>query len=396
MFKAWNIVNNLLSDYTFGHVLWETKLLVEELRRRGTDVRIFGHRSIKAEDYPGARIVPAFDLRYAQAISEDPEWGYQENFVVHNLAFEKTLGKIGRSFFDQAVSVIPDVSERQFLGAIRWLSRFDASDRPNVAMILRGQLDWTAANPSLAMFRKIWAGCPDAVKRHAKLCVRSDMSADKYEQVLGARPNVVPSPLGPTDREIRAAKERVAAQDGGLAVAFLAGARPERGAALVPELVRYCTPAGVRFLVQLNDPIGADPSLVSELKSLSDMPGVRFHDGALPRDEYNDWIAQSVVLLPYDAARYQVRTSGVYLEAKIFGAPVIVPAGTWMAEEVTRLGNGLVFEEHNAASIARCIARAKTELAALRERAAACAAATHREHGADRCVDAIEALFETR
>jgi glycosyltransferase involved in cell wall biosynthesis len=263
-------------------------------------------------------------------------------------------------------------------------------------MILRGQLDWSAANPSLDMCRKIWAGCPDAVRQHAKLCVRSEMSAGKYEQVLGVKPHVLPSALGPTDREIRAAKERVGALRGALTVAFLAGARPERGAALIPEIVKRCKPIGARFLVQLNDPIGADAGLVSSLESLRDVPEVQFHNGALSRDEYNDWIAQSVVLLPYEAARYQLRTSGVYLEAKVLGAPVIVPADTWMAEEVTRLGNGLVFEEHSAASIARCIARAHADLAGLRERAAACAVEYHRQHGADRCVDAIEALFNDR
>jgi hypothetical protein len=64
-----------------------------------------------------------------------------------------------------------------------------------------------------------------------------------------------------------------------------------------------------------------------------------------------------------------------------------------MAEDVKRLGNGLVFEEYDARSIVECIARAQTQLATLRARAAACAAEHQRNHGADRCVDAIEALF---
>jgi glycosyltransferase involved in cell wall biosynthesis len=394
MFKAWNIINSMITGHTFGHVLWETKLLSEELQRRGTEVRLVGHRSIKAEDYPGARIVPAFDLHYVQAISEDPEWGYLENFVVHNLAYEKTLGKIDRGFFADSLTLIPDIGERQLLAIIRWLSRFEASKRPQVAMILAGPHEWSDTFDGLV--RKIWAGCPDAVKLSLKLCVRSEMSAGKYEPVLGTRPYVLPSPLGPTDREIRAAKERIGAAGGPLTVSFLAGARPERGAALIHDLVKQCEAIGVRFLIQLTDPFGADEGLVSSLRSLRDSPAVQFQDGSLSRDAYNDWIAQSVVLLPYNAVCYQTRSSGVYVEAKGFGAPVIVPAGTWMAEEVSRLGNGLVFEEYSAASIARCIARAQGNLAALRERAAACAAEYHQQHGADRCVDAIEALFNDR
>ena len=205
----------------------------------------------------------------------------------------------------------------------------------------------------------------------------------------------MPSALGPTEKEIRCSRERVGPQAGPLAVSFLAGARRERGTAFIPDVVEQCAPLGVRFLIQGSTRANrtAGTELLSVLRNRSN---VHFHEGDLPREEYNDWIAQSVVLLPYSPTRYQSRSSGVYLEAKSFGSPVIVPAGTSMAEEVSRLGNGLVFEEHNAQAIVRCIARAQTDLMALRERAAACAAEHQRAHGADRCVDAIEALFARR
>jgi hypothetical protein len=66
-----------------------------------------------------------------------------------------------------------------------------------------------------------------------------------------------------------------------------------------------------------------------------------------------------------------------------------------MAEEVSRLGNGLVFEEYSAASIATCIVRAQRELPALSRRAADCAAEYRRGQGADRFVDSLENLFAT-
>lgn len=403
MFKAWNIVNNLLGGAAYGHILWETKLLVEALRYRGIEPRILGYKSIKADDFPGARVIPAFDLHYAHPISEDPEWGYLENFVVHNLAYERALGSIDRSVFTDALTLFVDIGERQLLGAVRWLATFDETTRPRVAMllqgqrgmVLKGQNEWSKTNPGPDMYRKIWTCCPSTVKRDIRLCLRSEMSVPKYEQLLGRTPHVLPSALGPTAREIRASEERVGSRTGPLIVSFLAGSRLERGAGLMPDVVKQCTPLGVRFLVQLTDTEGADPELVASLRSLRDRADVEFHDGVLPRDEYNDWIAQSVVLLPYDAARYQSRSSGVYIEAMCFGAPVIVPAGTWMAEEVSRLGNGLVFEDYSAASIAKCIARAQAELPALRGRAAACAAEYRRDQGGDRFIDTLETLFAT-
>jgi len=99
------------------------------------------------------------------------------------------------------------------------------------------------------------------------------------------------------------------------------------------------------------------------------------------------------VLMPYTPGSYRWRSSGVYNEAKFLGAPVIVGADSWMAEEVKSLGNGLVFEEFTPAAIAACIAQAQREIGRLRERAAICARKFSAENGPDRFVDAVESLF---
>jgi glycosyltransferase involved in cell wall biosynthesis len=395
MFKTWNIIDDLLSPDAVGHHLWEPKLLVEELLGRGIAVRIAAHRSIKADPFPGALTIPTFALHHEALVSVDPEWQHIENFVVHNLDYQKGLNGLDRSIFADALTLMLDVSDQQLLGTIRWFSSFEASKRPNIAIVLKGQYDWSERNRGLGLARKVWRDCPAFFKEHVRICSRSEMSADRYTEILGVRPNVLPSALGPTAKEIRRSRERVGPQAGPLVVSFLAGARTERGAALIPGVVQQCSPMGVRFLIQAVDAVNKTAGVTS-LKALSSRPGVHFHEGPLPREEYNDWIAQSVVLLPYSADRYQSRQSGVYLEAKSLGAPVIVPAGTWMAEEVARLGNGLVFDEYSAQSIVRCVTRAQTELPALRARAMACAAEHRREHGADRCVEAIEALFDNR
>jgi glycosyltransferase involved in cell wall biosynthesis len=392
MFSTWNIIDDVLSPDILGHFLWESKLLVEELLSRGRAIRIAGHRSIRADQFPGTLTIPTFALHHHALVSTDEKWQYVENFVVHNLDYQKGLNGLDPTIFTDALTLFLDVGDRQLLGTIRWFAGFEDSKRPNVAIILKGQLDWTARNRGLTLLREVWSDCPPFFKEHVKVCSRSDMSADKYAEILGVRPHVLPSVLGPTEKEIRQSRERVGPQVGPLVVSFLAGARAERGVALIADVVKQCSPLGVRFLIQAVD---ADDRTagVTSLKALRDHPGVCFHEGLLPREAYNDWIAQSVVLLPYAPDRYQSRQSGVHLEAKSLGAPVIVPAGTWMAEDVKRLGNGLVFEEYDARSIVECIARAQTQLATLRARAAACAAEHQRNHGADRCVDAIEALF---
>ena len=393
MFRTWNIISDLLSHDIVGHYLWEPKLLVEELLDRGTAVRVAGHRSIKTDQFPGALTIPAFALHHEASVSRDEKWNHLENFVVHNLDYQKGLNGLDAGIFADALTLMLDVSDQQLLGTIRWFSGFEAAKRPNVAIILKGQFDWSAGNRGLQLVREVWRDCPAFFRERVRICSRSDMSADNYAEIVGTRPHVLPSALGPTEKEIRRSRERIGPQTGSMVVSFLAGARPERGVALIPEVVKQSAELGVRFLIQAagsaHGKTGPD-----SLSAIRDHPAVGFHEGALSRNEYNDWIAQSVVLLPYSPDRYQSRQSGVYLEAKSFGAPVIVPPGTWMADDVTNLCNGLVFEDYSVESIVRCIAHAQRELPQLRERAMATAAHHQRAHGADRCVDAIGALFD--
>src|SRR5262249_42869043 len=124
------------------------------------------------------------------------------------------------------------------------------------------------------------------------------------------------------------------------------------------------------------------------LTDLGGLPNVELHVGTLEHDAYYDAIARSVVLIPYAPGTYQYQMSGVYAEAKFLGAPVIVAAGSWIAEEVKTLGNGLVFEECTATAIKACLERAQREFGVLRARAAFYAKKFSVENGPDRCVDA--------
>src|SRR6185295_6741407 len=97
---------------------------------------------------------------------------------------------------------------------------------------------------------------------------------------------------------------------------------------------------GVQFFIQVrSEGVQFDPNI---LRALSGLPHVRLHDGPMARNEYYDAIANSVVLLAYHPESYRWRDSGVFHEAKLLDAPVLVAAGTWMEQDVKALGNGLV------------------------------------------------------
>ncbi|MGH8754491.1 MAG: glycosyltransferase, partial [Burkholderiales bacterium] len=56
-------------------------------------------------------------------------------------------------------------------------------------------------------------------------------------------------------------------------------------------------------------------------------------------------------LQPYDPDEFQDSASGVTLDALTAGAPVIAPAGTWMARIVDRFGAGIVVSEMTCESL---------------------------------------------
>lgn len=392
MFKVWNFIDAGLHVRSTGHHYWETKALTDELLARGADIRIFSRRDAPIGGFPGVRVYPTFSLDYYASVSNDPTWGLTENFVAHNLSFQADLFRVEPSLFHGSLTFFPTLSERQLLATIRWLTRFEDRARPKAVVTLQPLADWSDSNPSANIYRKLWADCPAAVRRGFALTVRGVETADQFHRLLGARPHVLPSPLGAHERRRQIAANSGASPPGPMVVSFVAGARRERGALHIPDVVKLCAPLDIRFFVQAKDEGDVEVDL-RPLTALRGLPNVELHEGVLARDTYHDAIARSVVLIPYRPHNYRWRSSGVYMDAKFLGAPVIVAADSWMAEEVKSLGNGLVFEEHTPDAIAACIARAQREIGGLRERAAACAKEFSAVNGPDRCVDAIESLF---
>jgi hypothetical protein len=388
-FKTWNIFDGALINNANGHHYWETRGLVDELIRRGETVRLFSHlQAPAAEEFPGAAIVPAFSLFLYQNVSNDPTWGRLENFIVRNRAFSHDLSKLDRSLFHESLVLFPTVQENHLLGIFRWLSTFPQENRPKAAICLIPPLEWPRTNHSAGLYQTVWRDCPPELRESIALFGRTPQIAEMFAGYPGMPLQTFPHPV---PEDLLAAPRSPAGAEP-MVVSFVGGARRERGGELVPDVVKHCSSLGVRFFIQAGHSEHADFD-EHVLTALSGLPHVRLHEGALERSAYYGAIADSVVLLAYDPSRYRLRDSGVYHEAKLLDAPVLVSAGTWMAEEVTALGNGLVIEDHSAAAIVDCIARAQRVLPALKAAAARVGRDAREQHGVGRCIDAIAGAF---
>jgi hypothetical protein len=354
-------------------------------------VRILSHRNPPPiEAFAGAEIVPTFSLSTYDKVSTDPQWAMMEDFVIHNRLFQENLARFDPAMFRGALAWFPMVGTTQLLGLLRWLAALPPETRPKAAINLFEPMgEWNDDNQAVKFYSAIWKGCPAGVKRNVALFSRTRVAAEKFTTEFGVPVMVFPRALPERFLEARPGAAEV---NGPMVVSFVGGARLERGCALIPEVVKRCAGTGVEFFVQVRSGLerGFD---ASALTALSALPHVRVVKGALDYDDYYRSIGGSVVLLPYKPEAYRWRDSGVYHEAKLLDAPVLATAGTWIADDIRALGNGLVIENFSVAAVVETIARARCELSALRSAAARVGREARTSEGVRRCIEALAGAF---
>jgi hypothetical protein len=389
-FKSWNIIDCGLDKHSTGSHYWETSALAHELVRRGETVRILSHRvAPPAKLCPGAVIVPTFQLSLYDVVSKDAAWSALEHFIVHNRSFHHDLARLDATFFDGSVALFPMIGANQLLGLFRWLGGLPAKTRPKTAITLFEPRAWSDANVSARFFKAVWKGCASELRKDVAIFARTPPGAAMFMKQLGIPAEIFPYAL--PERYLAPGPDTTRTADP-MVVSFVGGARRDRGCALIPDIVTRCSGMGVQFLVQVR--AGLDPGFDAKtLTALAALPHVRIEHGALKRDDLYRAIGASVVLLPYRPNDYRWRDSGIYHEAKLLDAPILVTAGTWMADEVRSLGNGLEIENFSADAVVACIARAQRELPALKAAAMRVGKDARQKDGVVRCIETVAHAF---
>lgn len=149
----------------------------------------------------------------------------------------------------------------------------------------------------------------------------------------------------------------------------LGGARDEKGILELFAAIRWLHDNyhlhNVRFTLQCND---ATPEVAAAITAFRDanLPGCRLLFSALATADYYDLLAQAdIVLLPYWRSIYARRTSGVFVEALSAGKPVVVTEDTWMADQLSRHGAGLLCADRDPVTLGLAIMAARAMRADL-------------------------------
>jgi glycosyltransferase involved in cell wall biosynthesis len=125
-------------------------------------------------------------------------------------------------------------------------------------------------------------------------------------------------------------------------IVYLGDARPEKGYQHLPALVaalwpQYLSVGKVFFTIQSNYNVqGGEIGILEAKLALAQYPEskVKLIHNPISTAEYYQLLASAdIVILPYNPQNYQ-RTSGVLTEALAAGKPVVVPEGSWLAQQV--------------------------------------------------------------
>lgn len=127
-----------------------------------------------------------------------------------------------------------------------------------------------------------------------------------------------------------------------ITIGYLGNARLEKGFQHLPDLVEQLTgPLGwagkVRFHFQapFNIPQG-EPGIGIARARLAGFPAdlVTLEDRVLTTEGYYRMLAGiDVLVLPYDGTRYDIRSSGILVQARVAGTPMLAPEGSWIARQ---------------------------------------------------------------
>jgi hypothetical protein len=127
----------------------------------------------------------------------------------------------------------------------------------------------------------------------------------------------------------------------------LGDTRREKGSTVIVEIIRrYCEarPDHPVFLQVQN--LDEAKRVGEALRDCGDK-GVQLYAGRLSPAAYRQRLETvDILLLPYQRDRYVMRTSGIFAEAAAYGLVTVVPAGTWMADQLADgWGAGETFAE---------------------------------------------------
>jgi glycosyltransferase involved in cell wall biosynthesis len=367
--KIFCIVNPHLRDRN-GHYFEYDHSLIEPARKKGYEVLVLGHKQVEAAIAAIMPVKKVFSREIWQTfplITTIPQVGRKVSTLIENILFYRKLrATLNPKIITSEWVIFSDmVCHNQLLAWAWWFRNLPRQVSPRLVLLFRYSSDWfeywSSHQMTCEAFRILNLANFD---NKLCLCSDSDRLAKEYSRFTTEPLTVVPIPH--TTYTITQENPLTQPQPlKSLGFVSLGNARDEKGFLDILQAIKILHQSGeldkFTFILQANNissyfiPPEELLSAVEEVKSLN-LANVYFICDTLSSEEYYRLLQKAdVVLLPYWRSIYVSRTSGIFTEALAAGKPVIVTEDTWMSEQLSQDGAGVLCRDRDSNDLVRAI-----------------------------------------
>ncbi|HKV37726.1 MAG TPA: sulfotransferase, partial [Blastocatellia bacterium] len=381
-----------------GHRFSQALGLLAEGQRRGMEVILFIGET--ADEGIRSALGAA-----ARAVLNDPVFRADLSFNERTNAFVGLLERFVSAEVQANDLVLMSIATQCEARALSlWLRSLKADRKPFVVVLFVSDR-WNRYGPSekqrqmgeFAVLKQELSLLDPSDANRILFCAHTTGIANELSGILGIHVSVVP--LTEVHRiDVRSTPSPAETNYRVPLAAMLGGARPEKGSERIPDIVNACSNrTDVRFLIQC-----ANEQLPEEafrrILDLAVNTNVELVSGALaPADYFHHLARADIVLLPYARTPYKQRPSAVFSEAVGCGKILVVPAGTWMAEQLEAgLAAGVVYQGDSTEAISEAVSLIVNNFTVLASNAHDLARAWTDRHSLRAFLDCVEAEIVSR
>ncbi len=362
-----------------GHHFSYTRAMQGAFERRGVQVDVLANRHMdrnlaEASGYHGAFSFGTHDYPPGVGWWRDLVYLYAQS-EIYAAELQQTLGRLGAAKY--GLVFCHTIGDFELVGWKRYVERCGL---PGHLVILErltprfrsaSRLK-TSVHPYWRLKPRYLRALRARLRERFVLATDSERLTEDYGWIYRHRIVTLPIPISDEilapSYEAGARSQRLQTRFGlkpqdGLLIGYMGDARAAKGFMLLPAVVRriLSEPAsGAHFVVHCpqaaggHDCPGGAPGM-EQLAVVAEEFGerVKLIPERLSVGDYTDLFRSlDVVLLPYSDRNFVEGTSGVFAEALALAKPVVVPRGSWMAQEVRKSGGGVEFEQNDVDDLA--------------------------------------------
>jgi len=291
------------------------------------------------------------------------------------------------------------IRHNHVLPIVKWAERLRGRGCPRFSLILRFTAYPTHSrrSPTAAIYRRALGYLEQSpVRDRFRLFTDSNRLAWEYREHTSIPVAVLPIP----HVEGGGNGQRESCRQGGagpIRLTYAGDARVNKGFHLLPYLFEHLEPLrrteAVAGEVQANVRNDGEWEVKTAVRRLR-RAGVELVDHELSSGDYYALLDRAgIVLLPYTLDYYHAQTSGIFAEAVARGKPVVVPRGSWMAEQLGTFGAGTTFPAEDRQGLLEAVLSGIQCYDQLRAQAVARSRAWTGHHNPRAFVDTILSSF---